>query len=55
VIETGKHHNEATGDAAPILQAMHATPHLSDADVDELDAAIAAGRLPAPTPDLFAD
>jgi len=39
--------------AAAALRAMQKLPHLSDSDVDELDAAIAAGRLPAQTSDLF--
>ena len=42
-----------TGSPATILQAMQAPPHLSSADVDDLDAAIAAGRLPVRTHDLF--
>jgi hypothetical protein len=41
------------GSAAMILRVMQEPPHLSVADVDELDAAIAAGRLPVQTPDLF--
>jgi hypothetical protein len=41
------------GSAAAILRAMHEPPHLSVSDVDELDAAIAAGHLPVQTPDLF--
>jgi predicted transcriptional regulator len=44
-----------TGDAAAILRAMREAPHVSAADVDELDAAISTGRLPVPTRDLFAD
>ncbi len=44
-----------TGDAAAILRVMREAPHVSSADVDELDAAIAAGQLPAQTRDLFAD
>ncbi len=39
--------------AATALRAMQKLPHLSDSDVDELDAAIAAGRLPVQTRDLF--
>ena len=34
------------GSAAAILRAMLNSPHLTAADVDELDTAIAAGRLP---------
>jgi hypothetical protein len=41
------------GSPAMILRVMQEPPHLSVADVDELDAAIAAGRLPVQTPDLF--
>ena len=41
------------GSPVAILRAMRAPPHLSSADVDDLDAAIAAGRLPVHTHDLF--
>jgi hypothetical protein len=41
------------GSPAAILRAVQEPPHLSAADVDELDAAIAAGRLPVLTYDLF--
>ena len=41
------------GSPSTILQAIQAPPHLSSADVDDLDAAIAAGRLPVRTRDLF--
>jgi hypothetical protein len=41
------------GSAAAILKAMQEPPHLTSEDVDELDAAIAAGRLPVRTRDLF--
>jgi hypothetical protein len=34
------------GSAQAIRQAMHAQPHLSRAAVDELEAAIAQGRIP---------
>ncbi len=34
------------GSAARILSAIHEPPHLSCADVDELENQIAAGRLP---------
>ena len=43
------------GSPAAILRAMQEPPHLSAADVDELDAAIAAGRLPVQTHDVFPD
>ncbi len=36
----------ARGSAAAVLQAMRAPPHLDSADVDELDRAIQAGRMP---------
>lgn len=42
-----------TGFPAAVLRAMQEPPHLSSADVDELDAATAAGRLPVRTRDLF--
>jgi hypothetical protein len=41
--------------AATILRVMQEPPHLSVSDVDELDAAIAAGQLPVQTPDLFSN
>lgn len=41
--------------AAAVLRAMLEPPHPSASDVEELDAAIAAGRLPAETRDLFSD
>ena len=41
------------GSPTAILRAMQAPPHLSSADVDDLDAAIAAGRLPVGTYDPF--
>src|SRR5881275_526292 len=41
------------GSPAAVLRAMQAPPHPSAADVDELDAAIASGRLPIGTRDLF--
>jgi len=43
------------GAAATILRVMQEPPHLSISDVDELDAAIAAGQLPVQTPDLFSN
>jgi hypothetical protein len=41
------------GSPAAILRAMKDAPHPSSEDVDALDAAIAAGRLPVRTSDLF--
>jgi hypothetical protein len=41
------------GSPAAVLRAMQEPPHPSSADVDELDAAIAAARLPIRMPDLF--
>jgi hypothetical protein len=41
------------GSPAAVVQAMQEPPHPSSADVDELDAAIALGRLPIRTRDLF--
>ena len=43
------------GSPAAVLRAMQEPPHLSSADVDELDAVIAAGRLPIRARDLFSD
>jgi hypothetical protein len=43
------------GSPAAILRAMQEPPHLSFADVDELNATIAAGRIPIRTSDLFLD
>jgi hypothetical protein len=41
------------GSPAAVLRAMQEPPHPTSADVDELDAAIAAGRLAVRAPDLF--
>jgi hypothetical protein len=41
------------GSPTAILRVMQEPPHPSFADVDELDAAILAGRLPIRTRDLF--
>lgn len=41
------------GSAAAVLRIMKEPPHLSPSDVDELDAAIAAGHLPIQKRDLF--
>jgi predicted transcriptional regulator len=38
--------SDATGSPASILRAIRKLPHPSAAAVDDLDAAIAAGRLP---------
>lgn len=43
------------GSPAAVLRAMQSSPHPSPADVDELDAAVAAGRLPNRARDLFSD
>ena len=43
------------GSPAAVLQAMRAAPHLTAEDVDELEAAIAAGRLASREGDLFSD
>src|SRR5208282_5000108 len=37
------------GSPAAVLRPMQAAPHLSASDVDELDRAIASGRLPVRT------
>jgi hypothetical protein len=43
------------GSATALLQAMNEPPHLSGPDVDQLEAAIADGRLPIRTRELFPD
>ncbi len=43
----------SAGSAAGLLSVMNDFPLLSSADVDELDAAIARGRLPVKSADLF--
>lgn len=43
------------GSAAAVLTAMRRSPHPSASDVAELEAAIATGRMPAQTTDLFPD
>jgi hypothetical protein len=43
------------GSSAAILRVMQEPPCPSVADVDELDAAVAAGRLPIRTRSLFSD
>ncbi len=48
-------HEHRTGSAATVLRAMREPPHLTASDVDELDAAIHAGRLPVQTHDLFSE
>jgi hypothetical protein len=45
----------AAGSPATILRAMREPPHPNPADVEELDAIIAAGRLPIRARDLFSD
>jgi len=42
-----------SGCPAAVLRAMQEPPHLTSADVDDLDAAIAAGRLAVRARDLF--
>ncbi len=46
---------DRAGSPAAVLRAMQEPPHLHAADVDRLDAAIAAGRLAVQTRDLFSD
>ncbi len=41
------------GSPASVLRAMREPPHPSASDIDELEAAITAGRLPIQTRDLF--
>jgi hypothetical protein len=43
------------GSPAAVLRAMQGAPHPTAADVEELDALIAAGRLPIQASDLFSD
>src|ERR1035437_6110681 len=43
------------GSPAAVLRAMQEAPHPTAADVEELDALIAAGRLPVRARDLFSD
>jgi hypothetical protein len=43
------------GSPAAVLRVMQEPPHPSSTDVDELDAVIAAGRMPIRTRDLFPD
>jgi hypothetical protein len=47
------HDARQPGSAAALLRVMNEGPIPSSADVDELDAAIAAGRLPVRSVDLF--
>jgi hypothetical protein len=54
LLEVSPEHR-AGGAPAAVLRAMHEPPHLSVSDVDELDAAIAGGRLPVRTHRLFSD
>ena len=46
---------QRAGSPSAVLRAMQEPPHLDLADVEELDAMIAAGRLPIRTRDLFSD
>jgi hypothetical protein len=43
------------GSPMAVLRAMQEAPHPKAADVEELDALIAAGRLPIQPRDLFSD
>jgi predicted transcriptional regulator len=52
---TGVSHETRPGSPVAVLRAMLEPPHPSRADVDELDAAIAAGRLSVRTQGLFAN
>jgi len=47
--------DDLLGSAAAVLHAMRAPPRLNMAEVDELEAAIAAGRLPVRTGHVFPD
>ena len=46
---------QRAGSPAAILRVMQEPPHPDLADVEELDAVIAAGRLPIRARDLFSD
>ena len=50
---SGSEEPPVAGSAAALLRVMGEAPHLSSADVDDLDAAISAGRLPVRSIDLF--
>jgi hypothetical protein len=50
---TGSAPEPEAGSPAALLSVMREPPNLSPADVDKLDAAIAAGRIPVRTRDLF--
>ena len=50
LVEAGSEHR--AGSPAAVLRAMQSPPHPSASDVDELDEAIAGGRLPIRTRDL---
>ena len=43
----------ASGSAAAVLKAMHAPPHLDSTDVDELERAVQAGRMPVRRNGIF--
>jgi len=43
------------GSPGAVLRAMREPPHPSASDVEELEAAIGAGRVPAQTRHLFSD
>ena len=51
----GVNSDSRAGSPAAVLRAMQEPPHPNSADVDELDAAIAAGRLAVRTRDLFSE
>jgi hypothetical protein len=44
---------ERSGSPGAVLRAMRELPHVSPTDVDELDAAIASGRLPVSDQGVF--
>lgn len=46
---------DRAGSPAAVLRAMQESPHLTAVAVDELDSAIAAGRLAVKARDLFPD
>ena len=44
---------DGTGSPEAVLRAMRKPPHLSSSAIDDLDAAIASGRLPVRDQDTF--
>jgi len=49
------HAQELPGSPAAIIRAMQEGPQVTGSDVDDLEAAISAGRLPVRNVDVFTD